>query len=188
MPGFEDDVCIDLCSFDPDAASALVRKLSKKKRSITLDFTRGEPHGEVAAEIESQLEEAGFEVKVKGYAFEPYLKRLRDGDHRFFRFGWIAEFPVPDVFLSSLFEGQSPDNQTAFQNQKVDALLREAHAEKDPEKRLNLYLKAERKILAEVPVVPIGSFVIHWVAGPGVEGLEFDVMGGFDAVGISLTE
>ena len=65
---------------------------------------------------------------------------------------------------------------------------REAHAEKDPEKRLNLYLKAERKILAEVPVVPIGSFVIHWVAGPGVEGLEFDVMGGFDAVGISLTE
>ena len=188
MPGFEDDVCIDLCNFDPDAASELVRKLSKKERSISLDFTRGEPHGEVAAEIKNQLEEVGFEVKVKGYAFEPYLKRLHDGDHRFFRFGWIAEFPVPDVFLSSLFEGQAPDNQTAFQDQKVDALLREAHAEKDPEKRLALYLKAERKILAEVPVVPIGSFMIHWVARPGVEGLEFDVMGGFDAAGISLTE
>lgn len=188
MPGFEDDICSEFCRSDPAAASALVRKLPKKKRSIALDFTRGVPHREVALEIKNDLEEVGFDIKVKGYGFESYLKKLRDGDHRFFRFGWIAEFPAPGVFLSSLFEGESPDNQTAYQDQKVDALLRKAHAEKDPDKRLELYLRAEKKILAEIPVVPIGSFMIHWVAQPEVEGLEFDVMGGFDAVGISLGE
>ncbi len=188
MPGFDDDICEELCDFDPDKARELVRKLPHKKRSIQLDFTQGEPHGAVAKEVKNNLEDAGFEVKIKGYPFETYLKRLRRGDHRFFRFGWIAEFPVPDVFLSSLFGGGALDNQTAFRDKKVDALLRDARAEESPAKRLKLYLKAEERIMSRTPVVPIGSFVIHWVAQPQVEGLEFDVMGGFDAVSISLEE
>lgn len=188
MPGFDENICDELCDFDPDKARELVRKLPQKKRSIELDFTQGEPHGAVAKEVKSDLEDAGFEVRSKGYPFETYLKRLRRGDSRFFRFGWIAEFPVPDVFLSSLFGGDAPDNQTAFRDQKADALLRDAHAEESPAKRLRLYLKAEERIMSRTPVVPIGSFVIHWVAQPQVTGLEFDVMGGFDAVSISLEE
>jgi ABC-type oligopeptide transport system substrate-binding subunit len=105
-----------------------------------------------------------------------------------YRLGWIAEFPLPDVFLSSLFESDAPDNHSGFESRRVDSLLRRAHAESSELKRVELYRKAERAILKQAPIVPLGSFVTHWAAQPRVEGIDFDVMGGFDAAGISLSD
>ena len=42
--------------------------------------------------------------------------------------------------------------------------------------------------MAEVPIVPIGTFVTHWAAQETVENVFFDVMGGFDAVAVRLNE
>ncbi|MEA2433109.1 MAG: oligopeptide transport system substrate-binding protein [Actinomycetota bacterium] len=186
MPGFEENLCTELCDHDPALAERLVSKIKTKDRSVTIGYTRGEPHADVARSVKEDLNAAGLSARIKAYGFKEYLSTLRDGKQEVYRLGWIAEVPTADEFLSSLFASTSPDNHSGFASSKVDALLDEARGEPSEGKRIQLYKEAEQAILEQVPVVPIGSFISHWAAQPRVQGIVFDVMGGFDAVGISL--
>jgi oligopeptide transport system substrate-binding protein len=186
LPGFEDDSCGSLCEYDPDGAESLVSNLGSKERKVRLEFTRGDPHGRIAETIAGDLRAAGFDVKAHGYAFPAYIERLSRGDQQIFRYGWIAEYPSPDAFLSPLFDSASPDNHSGLNSQRIDRLLDDAHATRNDDKRLELYQAAERAVLRSLVVAPIGTFVSHWAARPEVEGILFDVLGGFDAAGVSL--
>ncbi len=188
MPGFQEDICLPQCRYSPEKAAAIVGKLPKKARRLRIQISRGAPHGQVARFVKGDLVEVGFKVKVSSFRFGEYLKHLRRGRQDVYRFGWIAEYPVTDAFLSALFESDSPDNYSGFSSSKVDGLLAEARAEPSKGRRLALYAQAEKTILRRLPIVPIGSFVTHWAAQPAVRGMRFDVMGGFDATHIFLEE
>jgi oligopeptide transport system substrate-binding protein len=186
MPGFQQNFCVRLCDFSPSAARALVQKVPRSSRSVTLEFNQGKPHADVAKAVKANLEDVGLTVRLRSYPFSKYLRRLSDSAQQVYRLGWIAEYPTPDVFLSSLFKSDSPDNHSGFTNARVDALLDAAHAEPSENKRLQSYVAAERAILRQAPIVPIGSFQTHWAAHKKVQEVVFDQMGGFDAVGISI--
>lgn len=186
MPGFQENICTVLCRHNPAAARSLVKSIKPKDRKIRLEFTKGDPHDDVARMIRGDLQDIGLKVTIRAFPFSKYLKRLRDGDQGLYRLGWIAEYPVADVFLSPLFASDSSDNHSGFSSQRVDSLLRRAHAERSQGRRVQLYIQAEKAILKEIPVAPIGSFVTHWATQPHVRDLNFDVMGGFDAVNVYL--
>lgn len=186
MPGFDQSFCVKLCDYSPQAARDLISKIPAKKRSVVLEFNQGPPHADVAKAVKTNLEDVGLDVKLRSYPFSKYVKRLSGGEQEIYRLGWIAEYPTPDVFLSSLFKSDSPDNHSGFASDRVDSLLEKAHAEPSPNKRLQDYIAAEKAIMRKVPIVPIGSFQTHWAAQKDVEGIAFDQMGGFDAAGISL--
>lgn len=186
MPGFQFDVCADLCRYDPTSAAALVRRLPRDSRRVTIEYTQGHPHGRVATAIKQDLEDIGLQVRIRSFGFRQYLKRLREGNQEIYRLGWIAEYPVPEVFLSALFGSESPDNHSGYGSLRVDNILRRARGTASPGKREQLYIKAEQTIIRSLPIVPIGSFVTHWAKQPSVQDLNFDAMGGFDAFGVSL--
>jgi len=186
MPGFSADVCGELCEFDLQAARGLVRELPTRRRSVTLEYTREQPQLRVAKRVRGYLRDAGLDVRLRPYPFNKYLQHLSDGDHSMYRLGWIAEYPDPDVFLSALFDSESPDNHTGFGSKRVDSLLAKAQRETDEEARLELYGRVEQLVLEQVPLVPLGSFRMFWSAAPDVRGVEFDVLGGFDAAPITL--
>lgn len=188
MPGFEENVCITLCRYSPDIAKGLVGAIPPKARAISIQFNREDPHGHVARLVEKDLEAAGFRVTIEGFGFPRYLRLLRDGKQSAYRLGWIAEYPEADVFLTGLFGSGSPDNHSGFASPRVDALLARARRTPSEAVRAQTYVQAEKLILQSMPVVPIGSFVTHWAAQPWVEEIEFDVMGGFDAVEVSLRD
>lgn len=188
MPGFQENVCITLCRYSPEIAERLVEAVPRDARRISIQFNREDPHGEVAKLVEKDLEAVGFEVEVQGYGFPRYLKLLQDGKQSAYRLGWIAEYPEAGVFLSGLFESGSPDNHSGFSSPQVDRLLAKARRTPSEAVRAQTYVQAEKLILKSMPVVPIGSFVTHWAAQPWVREIEFDVMGGFDAVEVSLED
>jgi oligopeptide transport system substrate-binding protein len=188
MPGFEENICSTLCKYSERAASNLVEKLRPRERRLTIEYTKGDPHKQVASFVKQSLQDVGLDVKVKAFPFPEFLKRLEGGSEGAYRLGWIAEFPVPDVFLSTLFGSVSPENHSGFKSRKADRLLEKAHAERNEDSRTRLYQRAERMILEQLPLVPIGSFVTRWAAQPIVQEIAFDVMGGFDAAGIGLDE
>lgn len=186
MPGFDDDACEGVCSYEPETAAALVSELPKKSRKLTIEYTNGPPHKQVAQAVASNLQEAGFDVSTKGFAFGAYIKRLRGGQQEVFRLGWISEYPSPDGFLDALFSSDSPDNNSGFSSAAVDRLLDKATRESDARSRYALYRRAEKLILEKLPLAPIGSFVTHWAAQPYIEDIHFDVTGGFDAASIDI--
>lgn len=186
MPGFEENACAGVCSYDLGAAKALVKKVPKMRRAVMLEFSREPPNGSVAKAIRRDLEAVGLRVKLRALSFGRYVRRLREDDHEMYRLQWIAEFPTPDVFLSSLFLSDSSNNHAGFNSDKIDKMLRKAHSQASPGKRLDLYKRIERALLDKVAVVPLGQFVTHWAAQPGIDGLVIDAMGGFDAATVSL--
>jgi oligopeptide transport system substrate-binding protein len=186
MPGFGKNACLRRCEHTPGRAKALARRLPPDARRITLDYTKGSPHGRVARLIRRDLQQAGFRVRLRGYGFAAYLERLVAGRQSLYRLGWIAEYPSPDAFLYSLFHSDSPDNYGGFRSRRVDRLIDRAQAEANAARRTRLYRSAERAILEQVPLAPIGSFLSHWAARPEVDGLSLDVTGGFDAARITL--
>lgn len=188
MPGFSGDACKSLCDYSPRAARRLLRPVPSEARAVTLTYTKEAPHGRVAHRVARYLEAVGLRVKLRGLPLTEFLRRLTSGPPACFRLGWLAEYPSPDVFLTDLFGSQAPDNHFNFRRPKVDRLLAAARGTADPSERLVLYRRAESAVLRTVPVVPIGSYVSHWAAKRPVDGLQLDVMGGFDAVGISLGE
>lgn len=188
MPGFFENVCVGTCDYEPKRAQRIVDRLPPRARRVTLSFNRGSPHREVARAIRRDLRTVGFRVGLKSYRFSRYLKLLRDGNQSAYRLGWISEYPSPDVFLWSLFHSSSPDNHSGFASNRVDRVLENARAEPSENKRTQLYITAEKLILERLPIVPVGSFVTHWAAQDDVVDLTFDIMGGFDAIDISLSE
>ncbi len=123
---------------------------------------------------------------MRAFRFGPYLRRLQKGKSTVYRLGWISDYPVPDVFLASLFASSSPDNHSGFRSRAVDRLLALAHREASDDLRHDLYREAERRILHAAPIAPIGSFLNHWAVQPEVQEAAFDVIGGFDAVNVRL--
>jgi oligopeptide transport system substrate-binding protein len=188
LPGFDDDACESICDYRPDEAKSLVAKLKPKARRIDLEYTRGNPHEQIADSVADDLRAAGLRVKVHGFAFPAYIDRLSRGQQEVFRYGWLAEYPSPDAFLSPLFDSASAENYSGLRSHRVDRLLDDAHATSSEKKRLNLYRAAERAVLKNFAVAPIGSFVSHWAARQEVEGIVFDVLGGFDAAGVWLSD
>jgi oligopeptide transport system substrate-binding protein len=188
MPGFIENICVDTCEFDREAARRLVSNMPRKARRVTLEFSGEQPHVQVARMVRKDLEAVGLKVAIRSYPFGRYLKRLRAKDHSMYRLGWIAEYPTPDAYLTPLFRSASTDNHSGFGSSRVDDLLRRARSTRSEGKRIQLYVEAEKAVMDTLPIVPIGSFVTHWAAQPGVEGFVFDQLGGFDMLGISLTE
>lgn len=188
MPGFHQNACKKLCVYSKSAARQSLEKVPKKQRKVTLAYTKGQPHQKVANAVAGDLEDVGLDVDVKAFEFPQYLQQLTGGRQQMYRYGWIAEYPSPSVFLTSLFLSGSPDNHSGFGSKKVDKLLEEAGAERNESKRVRKYVQAEKLILRDSPVAPIGSFVTHWAAGERVGSIVWDTMGGFDAVDVSLDE
>ena len=188
MAGFQENLCLDLCTYAPDKARSFVRKVPRKDRTITLTFTKGEPIDKLVRLAARDLEAVGLKVRTKGLGFPPFLDLLRARKHQAYRLGWIAEFPTPDAFLDPLFRSTSSDNHSVFSSGRVDALLAQAHRAPSPGKRLSLYIEIERQILRDYAVVPVGSFVSQWAVQPNVENVSFDVMGGFDAAEVDLAD
>lgn len=186
MPGFEHDACGELCEFDAREARRLVSELPGAQREVTLEYTREQPQSRVARRVRGYLQDAGLDVRLRAFPFGRYLERLSDGNQSMYRLGWIAEYPDPDVFLSALFDSDSPDNHTGFASERVNSLLAEARKESDGAARLRLYQRIEEIILERVPLVPMGSFRMFWGAAARVQDVEFDVLGGFDVAPISL--
>lgn len=186
MPGFQENICVNVCEFEPQRARTLVARLPRKQQVVQIEFSGGSPHPKVARMVRSDLTAVGLDVKIKSFPFPRYLKRLRSKDHAMYRLGWIAEYPGPDTYLSALFSSNSPDNHSGFSSGRVDNLLKRARRTASDGKRVQLYIAAEKEIMASVPIAPIGSFLTHWAAQTKVQGFVFDQMGGFDAVGVSL--
>lgn len=186
MPGFIENICVDVCDYAPRAAERIVRSLPKKQRRLALEYSGTEPHPAVARAVRKDLKAVGFEVRLRALPFGKYLRQLQRGEQEVYRLGWIAEFPTADAFLSALFDSDSPDNHSGFSSEAVDRLLERAHATRSDAKRTQLYIEAEKAILRALPIAPIGMFITHWAAAPEIEGLIFDQMGGFDAVDVAF--
>lgn len=164
--------------YDPDGAAKLLEAAGfaggRDLPKIEILHNFDQLHKEIAEVIQQQWrEELGLDIGLRNLEWGVYLDTLHKKDFQVARYGWIGDYPDPNTFLD-LFLTDGANNNTGWSNAEYDALVKGAAAETDPAKRMEMFVKAERILLDEVPVVPIYHDVSRNLVKPWVKGFFCD--------------
>jgi oligopeptide transport system substrate-binding protein len=143
---------------------------------IQIVYNTLESHKQVAEIIQQQLHKnLGIEVELLNQDWKVYLQTVNQLEYDLARAGWIGDYADPNSFLDLWLSG-SGNNQTGFANAEYDSLVRQAARAADPEERIELFQKAERILLEEMPVIPVYFYVSKRSVHPHVVGWEANLL------------
>jgi oligopeptide transport system substrate-binding protein len=191
LPGAQPDAC-GHCRHDPGLARALLAEAAADGVTLermTLAHNRGRTHAEVAERMAADIESAlDVEVGLQAQDLQPFVRGVRSGQLPVFRLGWDANEPDGGGWLYPLFHSSQVglDNLTRFADDEVDELLDEAARAPLRTDAVFANRAAERRILAEAPVMPLLWYRNNRVVGPEVEGLHYSPLGRIDLAAVSL--
>ena len=148
--------------------------LAQARRLVTRSETRGARvtvwHGAgfepLTGVLTRTLHSLGYRTRVRRLAFDPYWARVTDPKTRA-QIGsdvWQADYPSTSTFLDRFscrsFEPDraSGANSSQYCDPRVDDLMRRATAQAtDPRAADALWARAERRLLAAAPIIPVLS-------------------------------
>ncbi len=164
FPGYNENL-IGL-EYDPELARQLLAESkypdadTRPRIEVTVPGTGGTIGLDLEVIIEMWRQELGVEVEIQQVEWATYLQDLNQQKFQAYAgLGWEADYPDPQDFLDILFHTESSLNHGAYSNADLDAILEEARTEPDLERRVNLYHKAEKKIVDDAAWLPL------WYAG-----------------------
>jgi oligopeptide transport system substrate-binding protein len=177
MPGYNEN--LQGYPYDPEKARQLITESKYGDASNLPEMTLNVSGGggtaarQVEAIVEMYKQNLGIDIAIQQTDWATYLWDVRA--HRYQMFGltagWIADYPDPQDFLDILFHSESRNNDMEYSNPEVDKLLEEARAERDSEKRMELYQQAEEIIVEDAPIAPLTHDADYWLTKPYVEGM-----------------
>lgn len=92
-----------------------------------------------------------------------------------FRSGWISDYADPFSFLEPFRTGHGR-NDYGYSNELYDSLLDEIAAERIPARRRRLMFEAERIVLADLPFIPLYTYVTKRLVNPRLKGWDSNIM------------
>jgi ABC-type oligopeptide transport system substrate-binding subunit len=84
--------------------------------------------------------------------------------------GWSADYPDPQDWFD-LFRSSDGHNLSRWRNPRYDALVAQADAESDPDRRSQLYRQAHLMLLEQAPAIFLYQRQRLSLVRPGVHGL-----------------
>ncbi|NOX61360.1 MAG: AAA family ATPase [Chloroflexi bacterium] len=167
-PGMWGHVADIALPFDPDAARRLLAKA-------------GHAHGrglppvtlfafEPVAERNRFLQRAwsdilGVEVRLEITSWVEYAARLGKTGHHIVNLIWVADYPDPDNFLRLSRMRAWP----AWRDEEYEELVRAAGCSLNQSERLQLYARAEQRLVDQAPILPLLYERDHLLIKPHVK-------------------
>ncbi|MCL5996338.1 MAG: peptide ABC transporter substrate-binding protein, partial [Chloroflexi bacterium] len=144
------------------------KNLTKDKLDISLMFNTSSGHQKIAEAIQQMWKaNLGLNVKLTNQEWKVYLKTTKSKDTpQIFRMGWCMDYPDANNWVREVCAAggsQNPVDQAGkpaggfmWKNDKFETLVKQAAAELDPKKRLDLYAQAEQILVYDDAVmIPI---------------------------------
>lgn len=170
MPGY--DPAVRGYPYDPAMARRLFEQAGVGAKFAPQLWMRADPtEMMIGQSIQQDLALIGVNVVLKPVAWPALLQAVRQRDTvQLFNFGWEADFPDPENFLQVLFskKQRGANNDTFYDNPRVDELLDRAAPVNDLTRRYRLYDQAEKIIVADAPWVPLYNPVTYMIRQPWV--------------------
>ncbi|GAA2394977.1 ABC transporter substrate-binding protein [Streptomyces glaucosporus] len=177
----------DVFTYNPEKAKKLIKDGGGVPgNKIWIQYNTDGGHKEwVTAVCESIRNATG--VDCVGDAKPDFATDLeaRDKDEvkAMYRGGWVADYPVNVNFLKELYHTNAESNNGRFSNKEIDGLMAKGDNAKSLEESVKIYQEVERKLLEEMPAIPLWYYRINGGHGKGVDNVTVDFHGD-----IELTE
>ncbi len=178
-------------TFDPEKAKALLKQAGyadvSKFPTLEIKFNTNENHQRIAENVQAQLKKnLGINVELKNEEWKVYLNTLKTDPPHLFRFGWLADYPDPDNFMT-VMASFSDNNHTKWKSLKFDELIMKAAGALERETRKAFYAQAQKLMVEDdVPVIPLFSDINHLLVSPRVKNYPINIMEKYEYKGVEL--
>ncbi len=127
-----------------------------KPLKVEIRYNTSENHKNTAVAIADMWKPLGVEVSMLNTDTKTHYAHLRDkGDYDVARAGWIGDYSDPQNFLFMVESDNDGFNYANYNNPEYDALMDQAAAETDLDKRANILKKAEEIFMRDLPFIPL---------------------------------
>jgi oligopeptide transport system substrate-binding protein len=117
-------------------------------------------------------ENLGVKIRSESLESATYFDELDRDPPPLFAVGWYADYPDPDSFL----RGSAIRRITRWRSEAYDRLLEKARRVLDQGERVRLYRQADKILVEEAAIVPVGHdrkhFIVKpWISKPPITGI-----------------
>ncbi len=164
------------------------RRLTEARRMLAkAGFTKSNPlqfeirfnssaeHRRVSVALAAMWQSLGVEASLFNSEAALHFSALRQHDFSLARSGWIADLPTPENFLMVHQAASGAGNYSGYDNPSYDALIKQALATAIPVKRNALFAKAERLLVADMPILPLYFYVTRSLVSKRIAGWEDNI-------------
>jgi peptide/nickel transport system substrate-binding protein len=165
----------DVARYEYDAARAerLLEEAGYKPDAhgirvhLSMKTSTDEGTRQLAATLQQQLAQVGIALEIHSYESATYLQDLQRGSFQIYGLRWIGGNEQPDIFGYAFSTARIPPkgaNRGRFHNPELDALLADASASTDQEKRRADYVRAQQILAQELPAFNLwykDTIVVH---------------------------
>ena len=137
---------------DVDRATELLAEAGYDGTPVTLsiDAAKGE-HELIAVRVQSHLAEVGIPVEIEVLTAAVFAERKVNNELQMFIDELLAWIDDPNYQLSLSLQSGVFGNYADYSNERVDEIIRDGWAEKDPAARRAMFEEAQRIITTEAP-------------------------------------
>ena len=133
--------------------------------------TEGGAHGDIAVVIAGQWKrDLGVDVEMQGTEQKQFSTDLHNHQFVVSRASWSGDYDDPSTFTDK-YLSNSDNNDADWKDPAYDDLCAAAAKERDPAKRFDLLSQAENRMLEQVPIIPIYSYVGAYLFHDNVHGI-----------------
>ncbi len=161
-------------NYNPDKARQLLQEagFTNGKGLPTIELLTTKDYEDLCTFIVRQWEDLGIKVQIELEESATLREKMKNGQAKFFRGSWIADYPDAESFLTVFYgKNPAPPNYTQFKNSKFDALYEQALNENDDSRRYQLYQQMDNIVMDEAPVVFLFYDETAWFVKKGITGL-----------------
>lgn len=138
--------------------------------TVELRYNTAEAHRRVAVAIASMWRDTlGVETTLHNEEWTTFLNNRRAQVLEVYRSGWVGDYNDANTFAEAMLHDHGL-NDMGWQDERYDALVHEAGRERDTARRRALLEEAERRMLADYPLIPLYFYVSKSLVKPEVGG------------------
>ena len=168
-------------AFNPQAAKALLAEAGYPDGAgfpqTEILYNTSEGHRKIAVAIQQMWKKyLNIDVVLLNQEWKVYLDSVNVKEYELARAGWIGDYVDPNNFLD-MWICNGGNNRTGWCNAEYDQLILEKAPEASThQERLAIFTRAEKMLMAEMPVIPIYIYTSNTLVHPSVKNLNDNIL------------
>lgn len=162
---------------DVAKAKSLLKQAGVSRLNLTL-IAQNDPSSLAEAQaLQQGIERAGITVTLKPEDTDSfYTDATNNDDYDLALFSWQPDFPSANANIQPLYAssqiGNGGYNVSHYSNPAVDALIQQATGTVNQQQAQKLWVQADKKIMADAPIVPLTYAKQSFLRGSSVQNFQ----------------